>query len=241
MPTADPRRLRRSGWAQPLHWFPRMNSKWVRLLMSFAAGATNTYVYGVVNRNAPGARVLMPWTLIDQWVPFVPSAVWVYLSVHVLVIGAFLSLDGVPRARRYTTAYLLTLFVGVTVHWFLPAELPRDAWPVLGDTLSNQVLIKLRELDTPMSCWPSMHVAFSWLAALALWKSGKKRFVGAAVWAFAVSASTMLTKQHYLVDVVGGLVLAVVAWWALMVMPEGARTGRAQVLASAAHRAPGAA
>jgi membrane-associated phospholipid phosphatase len=162
----------------------------------------------------------MPWTVVDAAVPFVPAAVWVYVSIHFLVMGSFFSLEGADRVRRFITAYLCALAVGVTVHWFLPTELPREAWPVLGDSLTAQALAKLRELDTPTSCLPSMHVAFSWLAALALWKSSARRFAFGAAWAAAITASTMLTKQHYLADVAGGLVLAVAVWWVFLALPE---------------------
>src|SRR6185295_3228886 len=60
---------------------------------------------------------------------------------------------------------------------------------------------------------PSLHVAFAFTAAAAFATRGGR--AGAVLlfgWAIAVAASTLLTRQHFIVDVVAGIVLAFLCW-----------------------------
>jgi membrane-associated phospholipid phosphatase len=66
-------------------------------------------------------------------------------------------------------------------------------------------------LDEPYNLFPSLHVAISWLAWLACRDRVRPRALFLAV-VVAISISTVFVKQHYIVDVVAGVALAVAAW-----------------------------
>jgi membrane-associated phospholipid phosphatase len=61
------------------------------------------------------------------------------------------------------------------------------------------------------NCFPSLHVAQCFLAAFAVHRVHRGVGMVAVLWAFLVGVSTVYTKQHYVLDVVGGIVLASVA------------------------------
>jgi membrane-associated phospholipid phosphatase len=67
-------------------------------------------------------------------------------------------------------------------------------------------------MDPPYNCLPSLHVAHSFVSALAClrvhWVVGIVATVGASL----VGLSTLFTKQHYVLDVLAGVLLAVVAY-----------------------------
>ena len=67
-------------------------------------------------------------------------------------------------------------------------------------------------MDKPYNHFPSLHVAFSWLAVHASQVSRRTR-VGLAVLAVGISVSTLFVKQHYIADVLYGFGLAWTAWW----------------------------
>ena len=66
--------------------------------------------------------------------------------------------------------------------------------------------------DVPTNWFPSLHVALAALAAAGLAAHGRWTGIGAVVGALLTAASTLTTKQHYVVDAVGGLVVAAAAW-----------------------------
>jgi hypothetical protein len=60
-------------------------------------------------------------------------------------------------------------------------------------------------IDAPTNCFPSLHVGFTTLAVLSV-GSRLRLFYG--LWALAVFASVITTKQHYLWDIGGGVFCA---------------------------------
>jgi membrane-associated phospholipid phosphatase len=59
-------------------------------------------------------------------------------------------------------------------------------------------------------------VAASYLAAFAVFSYDRRHSPWLLVWATAIFASTLTTKQHYLVDGLAGLALAAMVWVALL-------------------------
>ena len=68
------------------------------------------------------------------------------------------------------------------------------------------------ESDIRYNCFPSLHVAQCFIAALVCHRVHRGVGAVAGAWAGLVALSTLFTKQHYVLDVVGGVALAGVAW-----------------------------
>ena len=86
--------------------------------------------------------------------------------------------------------------------------------PYLEVSSFHTWLLSLEYMDKPYNHFPSLHVAFSWLAVHASQVSGRSR-VGLALLAVGISVATLFVKQHYIADVLYGFALAWIAWrWA---------------------------
>jgi membrane-associated phospholipid phosphatase len=191
-----------------------------RAQIALAATAVNALVYLLANHLALRPLSPLPWTALDGWVPFVPATLWIYISDYVLVATAFLLLPGRLAVMRYLRALVAMLMAGAALHLLWPTAYPREAFPVVGGGLTAEGLRLLRWLDTPSSCMPSMHVATSCLAALALRKNPRWQFASALAWTAVIAVSTLTAKQHYAVDLLGGVLLAGAFW--LLFLWEGA-------------------
>lgn len=66
--------------------------------------------------------------------------------------------------------------------------------------------------DPPMNCFPSLHVGTIVFAALVTWKADRPVGLFAFVLASLISLSTLLVKQHYVADVLGGVVVAAIGY-----------------------------
>ncbi len=68
------------------------------------------------------------------------------------------------------------------------------------------------DFDRPYNCLPSLHVAYAFLAALTCYRVHRGLGIAALLYAALIGISTLYTKQHYVVDVVAGVLLAYVAY-----------------------------
>jgi membrane-associated phospholipid phosphatase len=140
--------------------------------------------------------------------PFVPPFVLAYLSMELV----FLAAPFILRTRRELEALALTLVVataaaGVSFVLF-PAEL---AYPRQDPGAWSCLFAFARQMALTYNLVPSLHVAMSCICLAAYADhcgvAGKALLGG---WAAAIALSTLLTHQHYLLDVVTGLALAAV-------------------------------
>ena len=170
--------------------------------------------YTVPNQLGADHARLLPLTALDRAIPFVPESIWIYLTVYFFLVAAFLmSRDGLPNSQA-VYAFVAMTAVGATIHLLFPTAIDRGAFPIGPevDVASRTAFGYLRSVDTAASCLPSLHVANATLAALLHVHTNRRRAVAMSVWAVAISLSTLLTKQHYALDVVAGAVLAFAAY-----------------------------
>jgi membrane-associated phospholipid phosphatase len=156
---------------------------------------------------------LLPMTAFDAAVPFIPATVFIYSSAYAMVFVAFLSLRRRQSITRFLEVFISCVVVAGFVHWTLPTRYPRELFPIPDDAgaLPALALTMLRQVDTPSSCLPSLHVATAMASAVLVYREQPKRFWWFLAWAVAIALSTLTTKQHYVVDVASGTVLAVMA------------------------------
>ncbi len=177
------------------------------------ASLVHALFYFTANHAPLGEPRLLEPTGLDRAMPFIPATVLIYVSAYALVFVAFLSLRRVENGTRFLAVFLSCVVVAGFIHWAMPTRFPRELFPLTADAdpLSAFVLSAVRAVDTPSSCLPSLHVATSMAAAMLVHRERPKLSWGLLAWAVAIAVSTLTTKQHYLVDVVTGTALAVVA------------------------------
>ena len=67
-------------------------------------------------------------------------------------------------------------------------------------------------MDPPYNCFPSLHVAHSFVSALTCLRVHRGVGIVALISASLVALSTLFTKQHYVLDVIAGVLMAVAAY-----------------------------
>ncbi len=148
-------------------------------------------------------------TFIDAWAPFWPSWTVIYLWMMPQAIApASVITDRVVLLRSFA-AYLTMYAVGMCFWVGYPVTVPRTPVPV--EDLFTYGVAFMRWADPPVNCFPSMHVADATLAALVVWRHD--RLVGRALLAATplVWWSTITLDQHWFVDGLAGLLLAIAA------------------------------
>lgn len=160
----------------------------------------------------PGTRHV-PELAIDRALPLIPSWAIVYgaLYLFLLLLPAFVVRQD-ELIRRTMHAYLL-IWITAYVFFFgvYPTAAPRPE-EVTGEGFAVWGLRALYSADPPYNCFPSLHVAHSFVSALACSRVHRRLGIIAVICATLVALSTLFTKQHYVLDLVAGIFLAVVAY-----------------------------
>lgn len=160
----------------------------------------------------PGRNVHVPALSLDSIVPLQPTWALIYgaLYLFLIVLPVFV-VRHEEHLRRTVLAYLMVWITAYVCFLLYPTAAPRPA-RVIGDGFAVWGLQFLYSADPPFNCFPSLHVAHSFVSALTCHRVHRRVGVIAILCASLVGLSTLFTKQHYILDVVAGALLACVAY-----------------------------
>jgi len=151
----------------------------------------------------------LPW---DRALPLRPGWALVYGSLYMfLIVLPVFVVRQREHIRRVVAAYLLVWVAAYACFLIYPTEAPRPA-AVLGRGFVIWGLRHLYSWDPPYNCFPSIHVAHSFVSAMACYRVHHRVGIAATFCAALVALSTLFAKQHYIVDVLAGMLLAGVAY-----------------------------
>ena len=179
--------------------------KWAVAAASYVAFCLFYTLTGNLHLRSP---VELAPSALDQQIPSLAWTVWIYHSQFFLLTLAVAVLKKTGPISRTLYAMGLASMVSFLTFALYPTVIPRAG--ATGAGLTAAAFALLYGLDSASNCLPSLHVSLAWLAAAGV--LAERRRVGAVfcLWAGLITWSTMTTKQHYLVDVVAGLGLAVI-------------------------------
>ena len=186
----------------------------VSLAMVALVSLVPCYIF--IASSVTGRTVYVPETALDRLVPLQPAWALVYGALYMfLIVLPVLVVREQEHIRRTVLAYLVVWTSAYVVFLAFPTVAPRP------DIVSEQGygawgLRLLYSADPPYNCFPSLHVAHSFVSALACHRVHRGVGTVAVAAAVLVAMSTLFTRQHYVADVVGGVGLALVAYAAFL-------------------------
>lgn len=153
-----------------------------------------------------------PELALDQALPLQPAWALVYGALYLfLILLPVLVVRQEEQIRRTVLAYLTIWIASYVCFLLYPTRASRPD-EVIGDGFAVWGLRFLYSADPPYNCFPSLHVAHSFVSALACHRVHRGVGAAASLCAALVAVSTLFTKQHYVLDVVAGVLLAGAAW-----------------------------
>lgn len=183
---------------------------WRTLLAStFVSLAPLYFVIAALTRGRP---TYAPEISLDRALSVQPAWMLVYGSLYVFILLLpVLVVRQQELFRRGLQAFLMVMLAAYAGFLLYPTAAPRPA-EVFGDGFAAWSLRLAYSIDPPYNCFPSLHVAYSFVSALTCYRVHRGVGVAAALWAALIGVSTLYTKQHYVVDVIGGGLAAYVAY-----------------------------
>jgi membrane-associated phospholipid phosphatase len=177
------------------------------------AGVVGLAIYQVIGRTDLHRSTTLLDTAVDRAIPLLPVTTWFYepLYVGIFVIGV-IGFQSRWLFHRALICVAGNAVVGAIGHSLVRAQYPR---PILAQPyvdLSVAFLAFVYRIDPPGNVFPSLHVAHAFVLALLLRLDRPRLGALALLMALVLAASTLTTKQHFLADVIAGLIMALTGW-----------------------------
>ena len=137
---------------------------------------------------------------IDSKIPFMPVFIFVYISMYVLVLMPYFFVKERKIFNSAALSYFLVMGLSYLIFFIFPVKMLR---PEVENGLVGLIYL----IDAGYNCFPSLHVSLSLLSAAVCFKADKK-YWWLFIWAGLVILSVLFVKQHYLLDVLGGILMA---------------------------------
>jgi membrane-associated phospholipid phosphatase len=190
-------------------------------------------LYVFIPALMPGRAVYAPELAPDRALPLLPAWSLVYGALYLfLILLPVLVVRQREHVRRTVWANLTVWISAYVCFVVYPTVAPRPD-EVVGQGFGVWGLRMLYSADPPYNCFPSLHVAHSFVSALTCYRLDRRLGAAATVCASLVAVSTLFSKQHYILDVIAGVLLAGVAYAVFL-----RRYPRGQIPASERRLAP---
>jgi membrane-associated phospholipid phosphatase len=176
-----------------------------KLLIAPLLAALLHPVFSLVAETTAARAALPPaWFVsrVDVTAPLVPLSIWVYVSWYFAT--AALMFGGRDTFRQGWLAYAIAFAVCTLVYLIWPITIERPT--VEGTGVAERLVRAVYGADIPVNLFPSFHAAVA-AVLFRLRPAGRVSTVLVGAWTVLLSASCVLSKQHYVLDVLGGLAL----------------------------------
>jgi membrane-associated phospholipid phosphatase len=176
------------------------------LVVGYAIWVASFEAVGRYAQTLPTRDLTTAW---DRAVPLVPAFIWPYELCYVLPFVALLVIRDRRRLEVALVAMLVASLAAFVAYLAVPVAFPR---PALGASVSERLIALEYATDFKPGAnnLPSLHVALSWILGRAMHRERGRLvdvfiFTGVA----AITVSTVLVKQHLLLDVATGIAWAI--------------------------------
>jgi hypothetical protein len=174
------------------------------LLMVPVAGIVST-IYYLTNHRHWREPLQLPLLITDHQIPFLMWTVWPYLLLLLLTLLLVMAERGLFNRSLIAIAFGTML----NAAWWilLPTKYPRPPVPAV-EGLTGEIYQWLCSVDSPANCFPSAHITLPAIAFHAIaTQHPRLRWWLMTVFAL-LSVTIFTTKQHYVIDLPGGLMMA---------------------------------
>lgn len=183
--------------------------------------------------TAHHAMRLQLYANFELGIPLVPCMVVPYVTMYAVFFFTPFVLKSRASLDRLAVAAAKVIAIGGIAFVALPAQL---GFPPAGAEHSvwNVWLRIARMAALKYNLVPSLHVAlFTLCAGVYFTRVSRGARLGLVLWLITVAASTVLTHQHHLLDVIAGLALGIWgARTALAPQPEGSSPQSTRIMDS---------
>lgn len=145
---------------------------------------------------------------IDSMLPFVPFFLLFYVLAYIQWGGSYVyhCRESMELCYKMTTADIIAKLICMMFFIFLPTQIVRPE--ITGNGIFEMGTQFIYNIDKPINLFPSIHCLESWICFRTSMMMKKKNYYYIAfqgIFSLLVCASTVLIKQHFIVDIPAGI------------------------------------
>jgi membrane-associated phospholipid phosphatase len=189
--------------------FPHFSRR--RLLWLFVILVVILLYFPVNQLTQHGTQLSLP---IDANIPLYPPAIVPYLiGAALFVVFPVLAALYIKRGEfeAYAISILTATIISYLVYLTFPTFVTRPE--ITYNDIFSRAIIVLYQADKSFNAAPSGHTFYSVLACLYICRWLPKYKIIWIIIAAVIIASTLFTRQHYILDVICGLALGILAYF----------------------------
>ncbi|MFI5145439.1 MAG: phosphatase PAP2 family protein [Ignavibacteria bacterium] len=162
---------------------------------------------------------------VDSNIPFIPSFEYIYFLCYIIPFAPLFVIDDSSRMNALIWAFIIMNLIAFVIFLIYPVVVPRP--PLNDDGSVTSYLINLQHsLDKPVNNFPSLHAANALLIFLLCRGYYKWLDVVLFLVAVGIGIAALLVKQHYILDIISGYILAVLVYFSMKIFVR--KTGISQ-------------
>lgn len=167
-------------------------------------------LYPLLNNEPNKVYILQSW--LDYQIPFLPIFSIPYILYLPYITATLIFFVWWSRfLHSITISFLVCMLTASYFYIFFQTTVPRP--DILSEDIFSKLVKLIYSLDKPYNCFPSLHATFTVLAHL-YWKDYSSRnFPCLIIFTTSILLSTLLIKQHFIIDVIGGTFLAFLGYY----------------------------
>jgi len=148
------------------------------------------------------------WQFFMEWerhIPYHPLWFLPYFSAFILVSIIPFHLKSTKEIKSWGKATILAIIIATPFFILLPTQ---SAHPVSDEKILSEIYKYSILISRHHNLFPSLHVALSFIAIRSLINNSNRKTQKILIaWLAIISASTLLTHQHHLIDIPSGILL----------------------------------
>lgn len=168
----------------------------------------------LVNHSLPKYDLTTP---LDSKIPILPWFAFIYVGCYLFWAFNYMMVGRVNKEHFYR--FISNIFLGYIISGLIFCIFPTfivrpDLSEIQG--LGKSVVAYVYNSDTPVNLFPSMHCQISWYCYLGIRKQkeiAKSYQYFSLIMAILVCISTVVIRQHYVVDIFAGIAIAELSYF----------------------------
>lgn len=159
--------------------------------------------------NRPYGEVGTFKTFIDDLIPLSTIFVVPYISYFVFLLftwGYFIRSKKSLKMSQTLLGISIATILAYIFYFFFQNSIERPS--IQSQNIFDTTYLWINSQVAEYNAFPSLHVAISTVCLLGYREIKTKIYHWMMIWVLLIIVSTVLTKQHYFLDIVGGLILA---------------------------------
>ncbi|PIN81012.1 hypothetical protein COV11_02825 [Candidatus Woesearchaeota archaeon CG10_big_fil_rev_8_21_14_0_10_30_7] len=148
---------------------------------------------------------------IDDNIPLISWFAIPYLTMYFITLIPFL-LAWDEEKKLFATAFTFLFAASIAYLTFAVYQTAMVRPQLIPSNSFDYLVEYIYSVDPPVNSFPSLHVLYATLSYLCLRCINKRISLFILPFAFLTAISTVLIKQHFFPDIIGGLILGLFAY-----------------------------